>query len=276
MIFITRNVSSKRLLQRGRFYFKGKNLSRLWLFALVCLSLFTIDPAGSAEIQPPPVPAPYRQFWGDSFDSTSFQILGVGLAATLAAQPSDERMRDSWVNHQQMDAHTARIGDLLGTGIPGLLVGLAQYKWDRVNGEAHLKTWLAAGTWTHVLKVAVGRKRPGSSENRQSFPSGHTSIAFASATSLGYAYGWKVGVPLGILAAGVGASRMADDAHWFSDTVAGAAIGVWMGYAYRPFTNISQVGSPVNAVASMRSTRPFLLLPSFGNETFFLSVLSEY
>jgi membrane-associated phospholipid phosphatase len=79
-------------------------------------------------------------------------------------------------------------------------------------------------TYTQILKVTVGRERPDGSDN-QSFPSGHTSQAFAMASVAQHHYGWKIGVPAYALAGLMGASRIHEDKHWLSDVVAGAALG---------------------------------------------------
>lgn len=227
----------------------------------------------------PKYPETREEWFGRSFDATSLKILLTGFAASGIAYPGDEGVRDAWVNHQRMDKDVAHVGDLLGTGVPGLLIGLTQYQYDRAHGEAHLKAWAGAGIWTYALKTVAGRKRPGTSQNRQSWPSGHTSTAFATASSLHLAYGWKAGVPSYMVAGGVALSRLADDKHWFSDTLAGAAVGIWMGYAYAAFTEISPHDRPVSAGNGgllPPSADRIRVMPSFGNETFFLNLLSEY
>jgi membrane-associated phospholipid phosphatase len=82
--------------------------------------------------------------------------------------------------------------------------------------------------YTSIIKVAVGRERPNGEDNR-SFPSGHTSNAFALATVAQRHYGWKLGVPSYLLAGLMGASRVSQDKHWLSDVVAGAALGYIVG-----------------------------------------------
>jgi len=79
-------------------------------------------------------------------------------------------------------------------------------------------------TYTEVLKVAVGRERPNGQDNK-SFPSGHTSNAFAMASVAQLHYGWKIGVPAYALAGLMGVSRIHQDKHWLSDVVAGATLG---------------------------------------------------
>ncbi len=82
--------------------------------------------------------------------------------------------------------------------------------------------------YTEILKVAVGRERP-NGQDAKSFPSGHTSNAFALATVAERHYGWKVGVPAYLVAGLVGASRIQQDKHYLSDVVAGAALGYIVG-----------------------------------------------
>jgi len=76
-----------------------------------------------------------------------------------------------------------------------------------------------------ALKYTVQRERPDGS-NSLSFPSGHTSSMFATATVLQRYYGWKVGVPAYALGSYVGLARMAWNKHHATDVVMGAGIGI--------------------------------------------------
>jgi membrane-associated phospholipid phosphatase len=62
-----------------------------------------------------------------------------------------------------------------------------------------------------------------------SFPSGHTTAAFASATVLQQHFGWKVGVPAYAVASYVAASRVQTQKHYLSDVAFGAALGIVAG-----------------------------------------------
>lgn len=102
---------------------------------------------------------------------------------------------------------------------------------------------------TQVLKGAFGRSRPylvgdsvahdwrwgtGFSESdRRSFPSGHTSMAFATATALSHEISraspraGKIATPLLYAGAASGAiARIYHDQHWASDVTLGAAVGI--------------------------------------------------
>jgi len=98
-------------------------------------------------------------------------------------------------------------------------------------GESFLVTTLVATT----LKHSINRARPFetypdiqklSDGGSSSFPSGHTSDAFSTATSLSLAFPkWYVIAPSYTYAALVGYSRMHLGVHYPSDVLAGAIIG---------------------------------------------------
>lgn len=88
---------------------------------------------------------------------------------------------------------------------------------------------LLAGGVTYGLKRGFPEDRPDHSD-RQSFPSGHTSVSFAAAASLENRYGWKAGLPAFAVATFVGVARLEARKHHWYDVVAGAAIGTGSGF----------------------------------------------
>lgn len=111
------------------------------------------------------------------------------------------------------------------------------------NGITTLSAVAVTGGITVALKYSVNRKRPyvtypdimkKSKAGSPSFPSGHTSGAFAIATSISLAYPrWYVIAPSCLWAGTVGYSRMDLGVHYPSDVLAGALIG--SGCAYLSF-----------------------------------------
>ena len=72
---------------------------------------------------------------------------------------------------------------------------------------------------------------PYSSEQSLSFPSGHTSLAFTTATALSLKYPkWYIIAPSYLWASSVGYSRMNLGVHYPSDVVAGALLGAGSAY----------------------------------------------
>ena len=81
---------------------------------------------------------------------------------------------------------------------------------------------------TYGLKYAIDAERPNGAG--QSFPSGHTALSFTGAAFLNKHYGWKAGVPAYLAASYVGWSRVHSNNHYWSDVLAGAAIGIASNY----------------------------------------------
>ena len=84
---------------------------------------------------------------------------------------------------------------------------------------------------TYGLKYSVSERRP-NGEDKQSFPSAHSSVAFTSAEYLRKRYGWEYGIPAYGLAAFVAYSRVVADKHYVHDVLAGAAIGIASSYLF--------------------------------------------
>ena len=111
----------------------------------------------------------------------------------------------------------------------------------RVKGYDAAAAILIAGGAAEVLKDIVKRERPfithpgliipKVTETDYSFPSGHSSLAFAAATSLSIAIPkWYVIVPSYAYAGAVGYSRLYLGVHYPSDVLAGAVIGAGSSY----------------------------------------------
>lgn len=184
----------------------------------------------------------------------------VGLT-TLAAMPFDravhEEFRDPSPQSSTFLRKNASAFNFIGS--PGVLIAsAAMWGAGKLSGKSELvklgghsgAAIVASGVVTTGLKFLIGRQRPfveneaydftplhGTRAGRSSLPSGHTTAAFAFAsaiaTDLRYDHpnGARWGVPLLYLgAASVGAARMYDNKHWFSDVVMGAGIGTLIGH----------------------------------------------
>jgi len=131
----------------------------------------------------------------------------------------------------------------IGFGIPMITTGIGLLKKDSLLTRKGLylgASYIGAMGAAVVLKYIINRERPFVtypylekmvSENSPSFPSGHSTSAFASATSLSLAFPkWYVIAPSFVWASGVAYSRMHLGVHYPSDVIAGAIIGAGSAY----------------------------------------------
>lgn len=102
----------------------------------------------------------------------------------------------------------------------------------RASGKLATVALIGAELTTTLLKGAVNRDRPQGDFSRwnSSFPSGHTTAAFALATSYGLE-NKKLLIPLTAGAVLIGLSRIYLGWHYPSDVLAGAAVGIGWGIA---------------------------------------------
>ena len=114
-------------------------------------------------------------------------------------------------------------------GLMGAALGLPAYKddWQGVK-QAGYSIAAAAGV-SLAGKTLVSEERPDGSGD-DSFPSGHSAVAFASATTLYRRYGWEKGLPAYAVATLVGIGRVEADKHYWKDVEAGAVIGIVSGW----------------------------------------------
>lgn len=170
-----------------------------------------------------------KPFIKKAVDQHSLTTLFSATAAVIYTNHFDKETQANWMQHQQMSKDLAKAGDIAGSGLLGVGIFALQYKFD--ENETHWMSHARALVWgtiaSSTLKVAFGRQRPSNNPNYHSFPSGHATTAFTTATVLTYAYGWKAAMIAYPVATFVGLSRLSDNVHWASDVVGGAFLGYW-------------------------------------------------
>ncbi len=129
----------------------------------------------------------------------------------------------------------------------GMIAGHLVAGW--IQNDAELKQYsyeamIATGinkVLTTLGKRFINRQRPSEKypsnvfvntyAKDSSFPSGHTSLAFATATTLSLEYQkWYITVPAYLWATSVGYSRMYLGQHYPSDVLGGAIVGIGSAY----------------------------------------------
>jgi membrane-associated phospholipid phosphatase len=166
----------------------------------------------------------------------NLMILGVaGLAAGMA-YPSDGRVSTSFSGATSMRS-TFGPGEVIGGAVTQMAAAVATRAVGSAIGNPKVaalgsdlvRAQLVTQLVTQGIKFSVRRTRPDGT--MFSFPSGHTSTAFATATVIKHHYGWKAGVPAYAMATYVAASRVQAKRHYLSDVTLGAAIGIVGGRA---------------------------------------------
>ena len=201
--------------------------------------------------------APTLFTWRDGVLAATF------TATTIAMFPVDKsaarHLQDSTTQASRFLKNASRGVQYVAD--PGsVIIGISMYGIGRVAGWHDVadlglhgtEAVALSGAATALIKGLAGRARPyvsldtnahdfrfGRGFNRggyQSFPSGHTSAAFAAAsvvTSESQRWWprqtWLVAPAMYGGATLVGVSRMYNNAHWASDVVLGAALGTFSG-----------------------------------------------
>lgn len=213
------------------------------------------DPTAQQEpVKPEAPPEPSHTGFGTLFRSTvgdyvtfpkrpsTWVILGIGAGAAAIAYPFDDDLNESL---QDADAlrNFFKPGKYLGYAWVqgGAAVGLyiaGRYFMEpdagtHTNKVAHLgfdllrANFLSQGL-TYGIKVAARRDRP--TGECCSFPSGHASLTFATASVLERHFGYRNSWPMFVIAGYVSASRLTDNRHFLSDVLFGSALGMASGW----------------------------------------------
>jgi len=179
--------------------------------------------------------------------SLFYWLIGIVIAAiiVIVAFHFDDAMRNFIAQHQTYAAKNfmrdvSRLGDwpehfALGAALAAIAWWRGNKKWTRVFISMLLALALA-GAAARVIKIATGRARPSVkieeawngprlSERFHAFPSGHAAASTAFFAVLLFA-NWRLGLaclPIPLL---IGFSRMYVAAHYLSDVVAAALLGL--------------------------------------------------
>lgn len=162
----------------------------------------------------------------DGFDNIGISILVIGAISGVLAHRYDNKINRYFNKKERLGGSLTDLGNSFGTRYLNLVVAGIQMIWDRSNGVAHVESLLGTTLMVIAMKKSIHRTRP-NQDNEDSFPSGHTSIAFASSGSLSFAYGWKAAIPAYTLTSLTILARLESNKHWFSDLVVATSIGVF-------------------------------------------------
>ena len=167
-----------------------------------------------------------------SEDSAKWLMIGATMAALghQVDRPTSRRLSGAPMLEGVFDS-----GEKIGSARAQLGGALATYTVGRVMrnprmarvGANLVEAQIMTQALTAGIKMTARRTRPDGT--LYSFPSGHSSVTFASATVLQRELGWKAGVAGYAVASYVAVSRIQEKRHFLSDVAFGAAIGIMAG-----------------------------------------------
>lgn len=178
------------------------------------------------------------------------------MAATVLALPYDGWIREEYTEHKNdlntdISEHTTSFGDYryqipLHTYLWSLGTAFNYLPMKKAAADGIEASLLSAGLVTPLITVISGRALPIHNEKplkfhpfifksgHESFPSGHTTEAFAMAAVLDanfrQTFGYWHTPFLFALSTATAYSRVYDQKHYLSDVILGAGIGTSIGY----------------------------------------------
>jgi membrane-associated phospholipid phosphatase len=187
-----------------------------------------------------------------------FTLAAVALSfADKPLQRTALRWRHNSSTLRDVSAYVTEVGgDYEGI----VLGGIGLYGYVFKNRKMRTTTWLATQSYLTgsllfgTIKLIAGRQRPyvvdpetlesnptfhgpfyrppgGGLTGNRSFPSGHTTVAFAAATVYALEYRNRPWVPILAYSTAslIGLSRVTENKHWVTDVLAGAGLGYLCG-----------------------------------------------
>jgi membrane-associated phospholipid phosphatase len=229
------------------------------------------DQKGDAKEPPTPAHTGIRALFGDLGEDLkhlpemqNVYIAAIGGGLALAAHPGDQAFNAKLLSHYDAVNTAFAPGKYIGNTPEQVAFSVGTYVFGRLRDQpkvAHLgmdllQAQILSEILVEPLKYTVRRERPDGS-NRLSFPSGHASVTFATATVIERHLGWRKSLLGYAIASYVAMSRIHDNQHYLSDVIFGAAVGSIAGRTvvhhkadYWAFTPVAMPGGGVALMVS--------------------------
>lgn len=123
------------------------------------------------------------------------------------------------------DSNIENAGDAALVLLPVSAVATTYFMKDKKGAWQFTKGFALNLAVTGAMKVLINKERPLQGGD-YAFPSGHTSVAFQSASFYHRRYGFKYSIPAYVLAGFTAYSRLNAARHDGWDILAGAAVGI--------------------------------------------------
>lgn len=192
-------------------------------------------------------------------------VLIGGTAVTLTFVFFEDAIIDPFQKKQVRNktlGQSSKWGDWMGQLIPNALyaggMAIAGYNGDPEGYRRAVGMFKATAYATSVstiLKYTVREPRPIDSNWKTSFPSGHTTSAFAFSGYVLAEHEYWLGVPALILSTFIGYSRINDNMHWLHDVTAGATIGFVYGWGISKYQQKNKASSESTFIVPLLDSR---------------------
>jgi membrane-associated phospholipid phosphatase len=176
-----------------------------------------------------------REDAGQVLSTRSLIILGAGGLLTLGAHAIEdadkqEKAFDGLGGVPDFGNHYGSPQAIVGGAASLLVAGLAtDHPTITTVGVDLARSYAYSTTVVGAMKIVFNRTRPDG--KNYSFPSGHSSAAFAAAPVITHHFGKVAGALAYACAGATLMGRMEDRKHYLSDVVFGATVGLLMGEA---------------------------------------------
>jgi hypothetical protein len=181
------------------------------------------------------------------WDQRTWKKAGIGVLAIGTLMIADSKVREEMLRHTEEAVELGGVVEPFGqeyswavlAGFYGAGRLFDNERATAVAQDGFASSVIAAGIITPAIKSLAGRSRPSQTdrnyvfgEDGASFPSGHATQAFAIASVIAEHYESRwVDIMVYGIAGLVGYARIAHQAHFTSDVLAGAIIGIAVGKA---------------------------------------------
>lgn len=214
-----------------------------YILSLFSLFLALCSPVKANEC------GPYFDNFTSPLCTDAKYIFWTGATITAGLRVLKKYKGDEIQNRANQKNHLKDFGEVGGTigyGYLNAAYFLGQLAFGGEKGSARAEHMLEASFYTVGvtvgLKKSIHETRPGYHDDHDSFPSGHSSAAFAFASVISAQHGWLWGTGAHIMATFIAFSRLNDDWHYLHDVTAGMTIG--MSYAWGIYFNHQDHSKP--------------------------------
>ena len=174
---------------------------------------------------------------------STWMILGIGGAAAALALPFEDELNAHLAGSdaagrffapgKYIGAFPVQVGVAAGLYVVGRYIVPHAEGAPKTNKVSHLgfdlmRALIVSQAFTQGIKYATQRDRP--TGECCSFPSGHASATFATASVLERHLGYRSAWPTLLIASYVATSRLHDNKHFLSDVLFGSALGMASGW----------------------------------------------